>query len=951
MQELVEPSVQANLFVKASQHIFKRFGISGVAFDEVPMAVDSHTSSHPLESACLQGPLDSFQKSRSSQQSSGIPSLFSLHNQHVYHPSTSTCDHTLLTSTNTTTASSNSSTPVSGSLNRSESDSSAQVAILPTQEAAVLQTLPQEAKSAGIAQPAFFNGTEEEQPPQLQSKAVLSADVMENYSHRVAPPARRKATTIEYVSPRCSPGDEEGAVGEAPAGVPLGIPGSTTSTPIHEPPSKHLHRDPCAHADGKAVEEEEEAQAEAGADSISAGEGPKPVSPTRRSRPALRHLVGHRARFVPRAPPLSHGMSQPTAEATTETTEETTARRETLRSHATPPRRVSKDPCVSQPSVGAPTHSGPVGIGGGPAPLCSSPAVGPQLREVPFARIGITRFVSYMCRLNQGGPIPSSDFHSHCMPPMSVESYVDRIVRYCGCSAEALLCGLMLLLKYSFHSGHLITVYNAHRLLITGIVLGIKMRDDTYFNNAHYGKIGGIRASEMCKLEVLFLEKMSWEMHISEVEYAVMCELLGELIRDPTQEELAAFKAAYPDEVEAYDLQKDEVDLPTHGSEPPERSSEEPTTQEDTEAITQARVLGAYRRHHWKVRIEPWLTELCDNTFRKKQEQAALEQRDWDAEEERWRRYREEDLMKVSQRSGRENSCWLSPIALDARDERTSSTGLVAASEAQSTTVDFRHHRTAATGASSGMFGIVDRVQELETAPGATSTVNLLHSSKQTTTPGSGINVNAQPYYYVSSRQKLQQKVPAASGTTADPPSSMAAANSNDGSSNIPHMRCSNWRNPTQNEGTFPFQRKQALSFGVVAPQSRYGDQYGGNKPANYPEGNGSSHMSCSNFVACQKSDPYCHPEDAPSISPYSIYSHRGADQGMESQHYQEHASHPGAFFPSAPLRGFPNHGGRSNSNVIYSMGANQKHAQGNVGSVGKKRSKPDAYVDRLYRD
>lgn len=114
------------------------------------------------------------------------------------------------------------------------------------------------------------------------------------------------------------------------------------------------------------------------------------------------------------------------------------------------------------------------------------------LTDAHFAGVAITRFMTRMCKANVSEPVPSSDFHSHRLPPMSVKNYMERIVRHCNCSGEALLCGLVLLLKYSLYSNHPINIYNAHRLLLTSTVLGIKMRDEVYYSNVYYARIGGI---------------------------------------------------------------------------------------------------------------------------------------------------------------------------------------------------------------------------------------------------------------------------------------------------------------------------------------------------------------------------------------------------------------------------------------------------------------------------
>jgi len=51
----------------------------------------------------------------------------------------------------------------------------------------------------------------------------------------------------------------------------------------------------------------------------------------------------------------------------------------------------------------------------------------------------------------------------------------------------------------------IVSSLNLHRLLITGVMLAAKFYDDQYYNNAYFGKVGGVPCDELNSLEVEFL--------------------------------------------------------------------------------------------------------------------------------------------------------------------------------------------------------------------------------------------------------------------------------------------------------------------------------------------------------------------------------------------------------------------------------------------------------------
>jgi hypothetical protein len=64
-------------------------------------------------------------------------------------------------------------------------------------------------------------------------------------------------------------------------------------------------------------------------------------------------------------------------------------------------------------------------------------------------------------------------------------------------------------------SNFLLTELNVHRAVITAVLLAAKFFDDAYYNNAYYAKVGGVLVSEMNGLEVDFLFRINFSLHVT----------------------------------------------------------------------------------------------------------------------------------------------------------------------------------------------------------------------------------------------------------------------------------------------------------------------------------------------------------------------------------------------------------------------------------------------------
>ncbi|KAG5507770.1 hypothetical protein JIQ42_08059 [Leishmania sp. Namibia] len=343
----------------------------------------------------------------------------------------------------------------------------------------------------------------------------------------------------------------------------------------------------------------------------------------------------------------------------------------------------SQPSCATPPDAPKEQHS-PQAAGAN-ASAALAPARQPiKLIETRYAFLALSFMMCMLCKLHKGEPIPSSDFHSHCIPPMTVTMYVQRLVRYCACSGEALLCSFLLLLKYVFQSGHPVTIYNAHRLLITSIVLGIKLRDDVYYSNVYYGRIGGISGREMNKLELLFLEKLEWETQVHEDEYAALLNLLAALGIDtePTSAQLELFAMEHPDEAAAYVSDDEDDEVAEASAKLQQQGADSVTGPSTKDAAATAAALpvaeqqrlkvlrGAYRLHQWHTLVVPWLARLEHSMFAKAEENAIAAAAARKEEGLRWQQYHLEDERAAALRQQRPSSAssWLSPLSVQKRN-------------------------------------------------------------------------------------------------------------------------------------------------------------------------------------------------------------------------------------------------------------------------------------------
>lgn len=106
-------------------------------------------------------------------------------------------------------------------------------------------------------------------------------------------------------------------------------------------------------------------------------------------------------------------------------------------------------------------------------------------------------------------------FHALKAPEISIYQYLERIHKYASCSSQCFIMALIYIDRLISRNNFLLTDLNVHRVVITSVLLAAKFFDDAYYNNAYYAKVGGVLLSEMNSLEVEFLFRISFSLHVN----------------------------------------------------------------------------------------------------------------------------------------------------------------------------------------------------------------------------------------------------------------------------------------------------------------------------------------------------------------------------------------------------------------------------------------------------
>ena len=111
-------------------------------------------------------------------------------------------------------------------------------------------------------------------------------------------------------------------------------------------------------------------------------------------------------------------------------------------------------------------------------------------------------------------PGPCTKFQAMRPPSISILDYLLRVHKYAKCSTECFVLALIYIDRLIQRNAFILSGLNVHRVIIISIMVAAKFFDDHYYNNAYYAKVGGVPCDELNRLEVDFLFRVDFTLHV-----------------------------------------------------------------------------------------------------------------------------------------------------------------------------------------------------------------------------------------------------------------------------------------------------------------------------------------------------------------------------------------------------------------------------------------------------
>ena len=143
----------------------------------------------------------------------------------------------------------------------------------------------------------------------------------------------------------------------------------------------------------------------------------------------------------------------------------------------------------------------------------------------------LSRLLEKMVISNQSKSPLKTIFHSKVIPGISIQGYLQRLAKYSGSSPESLFLALIYLDRY-FEKvpDQCLVAHNVHKLFFISLVTAAKFNDDLKLCNAGFAKLGGVDPYDLCVLEMQFLRAISFQVHVSSVEFISYVKSVSEFL-------------------------------------------------------------------------------------------------------------------------------------------------------------------------------------------------------------------------------------------------------------------------------------------------------------------------------------------------------------------------------------------------------------------------------------
>ena len=120
------------------------------------------------------------------------------------------------------------------------------------------------------------------------------------------------------------------------------------------------------------------------------------------------------------------------------------------------------------------------------------------------------------------------NFSANSVPDISIKDYLIRIQTYSCIEKSTMILALILIDRITKKTNIILTYYNIHRILFCAVLVSIKFNEDSYFDNAFYAQIAGVKLNELKILEYNFLEYCDFNVFVESEIYKQYEEYLSD---------------------------------------------------------------------------------------------------------------------------------------------------------------------------------------------------------------------------------------------------------------------------------------------------------------------------------------------------------------------------------------------------------------------------------------
>jgi len=117
------------------------------------------------------------------------------------------------------------------------------------------------------------------------------------------------------------------------------------------------------------------------------------------------------------------------------------------------------------------------------------------------------------------------------VPSISLLLFIQRVMRYLPATKELYIVAMIYIDRVlAFNSDICFTLFNAHRLFISAILIASKFLDDLFYTNVFVSKVAGVSAEELNRLEIEFLAAIRFSLYVQPEVYQCYADNFNQLV-------------------------------------------------------------------------------------------------------------------------------------------------------------------------------------------------------------------------------------------------------------------------------------------------------------------------------------------------------------------------------------------------------------------------------------